>query len=61
MYYLRDHGQRLHRTGADARGQQQFRKIQWTALCGGRQCAVQAAGKNVGGADIMMGGHDEVR
>jgi hypothetical protein len=34
--------------------------VQRAALGSGRECAVQAAGENVTGADLVMAGHDEV-
>src|SRR5205814_3599205 len=46
---------------ADAWGQQQLRKVQRTALGSRGKCAMQAASKNVARADVVMGGHDEMR
>jgi hypothetical protein len=60
MHDFRDHRQRLHTAGADARRQQQFRKILRALFGRGGKGRMQAAGEHVAGAYVVMGGHDEV-
>ena len=57
---LRDHGQRPHGSGPNARRQQQVGIVHRTALGCGRQVAVQAPDMHVGGPNIMVSGHDQV-
>ena len=61
VHDLGHHGERLHRAGADAWGQQQLGKVDGSALGGGGERAVQSPREHVGRAYVVVGRHDEMR
>src|SRR6476661_4918326 len=61
MHDLGDHRERLHGSRADAWREEKIGKIGWGPVSGGRQGSMQTAGENITRADIMMGGHYQMR
>ncbi len=61
MDRLGDERERAHRARPDAGDGQQFGEIARAACRGRREIAMQAARVDVLGADVVMGGHDEMR
>jgi hypothetical protein len=61
VHYLRHHGQRLYRARADARREQECRKILWAALSGGGEGGVKALREHVAWPHIVVSRHDKMR